>query len=348
MPPLVPDNPVARAKAFAVYNYWEPKAQGNIQKFLHTDGWRRYPYLARGAASWAFKQAAKLGPETRTQLALDVGSVALPFVAPVARGLGLLPGASNVGKIALRSEQLLQQAHKTGEVVIKGSGKMRYVVTAAGEVASPAPNRALFALRNFASKLPAPVVQSLKYAKNAYTLGSRVERGVQFQRHQATCLKSVIPQPMNRATAPGIKVGSHNIASLRNTRILQGKSFGALRTAPDLNKLRQPTLSKGAQKEIMRKGVFVPGVWGSVISRSSPAKHSRPMQNIKHIGSLRTTSPKAFRLQPIHKPIRSAALTSKPTRVPALGMHASKVMRMHTPMRPMLSIVRSAPVRFHR
>jgi hypothetical protein len=36
----------------------------------------------------------------------------------------------------------------------------------------------------------------------------------------------------------------------------------------NINRIQQPSLSNSTMQEIMRKGVYVPGVWGMEINRS--------------------------------------------------------------------------------
>src|SRR5262249_10439293 len=105
--------------------------------------------------------------------------------------------------------------------------------------------------------------------------GSGIKRGINHNR------KSVQPgsgKPVGREAGGGKGLSKDVTNPARN---LTSRASGLT----DINRIKQPRLSKAAQMEVMRKGIFVPAVWGTAVGRSLSAidnvKQPRPSKRLE-------------------------------------------------------------------
>ena len=107
---------------------------------------------------------------------------------------------------------------------------------------------------------------------------SEEKRLLREAKARMTQTQAAIPKQISRPIDPFSKKPSRSVLEVKPQMPLDPKYHWVFppekitRSRPgfDINKLQQPPLSKQAQQEIMRKGIYVPGVWGTEVGRSRP------------------------------------------------------------------------------
>ncbi len=236
-------------KKYEAIEFWDKEAKQRIKEGKYI----------RAFGNWTMKQLAKAHSESWAGLALDVlslGSGGL-LVKTVQKGAQAIRGAK-----AVQSANTIMEIDRTLKPVREAYGFTRPLAKSSDRVLSSIGNAAK-TIESVSPKFIAPITSGgtkIASPRRLLKAGSLIGRGTKTE----LGLKQV-KEGNKLNVRPPFQV--QTTTTFPPEIIRRSKQY---KPAFDIDRLRQPTLSKQAQQEIMSKGIYVPGVWGTGVGRSRP------------------------------------------------------------------------------
>jgi len=279
-------------KKYEAIEYWDREAKGRIKEGK---------YL-RGFGNWAMMQLAKAHSESWVGLALDVVPIGGIVKGTSLAVKGVVKGAQAIkGAKAVKSANTIVEIDRSLRPVREAYGLKRPLAKTSDQVLSGV-GKAAETIEGIAPKYIAPVTlggtkiaspRSLLKASSLITRGIKTEVGLKqakevrkpgttasvqpstkriFPPTIMTPSRPSKPFDINRLQQPKLSAQAQQEIMKKGIYVpgVWGTEVGRSRSGFDINKLKQPPLSKSLEREIMQKGVYVPGVWGMEITRSRP------------------------------------------------------------------------------
>jgi len=235
-------------KKYEAIDYWDKEARQRV---------RQGKYL-RGFGNWMMKQLAKAHSESWAGLALDVlslGSGGL-MVKGVQGGARAIKGLK-----AIKSANTMMEIDRTLRPVRASYGIFRPLAKTRHQVLEGI-GKAAEKIENIAPKF----IKPLKVTGKAIVTPRRGLKAISLLGREVTTEIGLNKRQEGRKT----NIPIPNVTKTQTN--MNFPRFGGSHVRPyisafDINRLKQPTLSYQSQQEIMRKGIYVPGVWGLEVGR---------------------------------------------------------------------------------